>query len=322
MFKRLGIIILTLLPLALSAQVKIGYIDSQRILQGYKGSGEITREFDTALQNWEKEATKMKQEVEQMMQEYESQAVMLSEKAREEKKATIEVKQREYQEFIQRIWGAGGEAEIKQREIMQPFIDRINEIITQIGQAEGYTMIFDVAGTGVVYANNELDLTQRILDELNKEYAKEEEEVFTGFKKTEFYVMKLREKNKEAQDFGLGQNIKEKLRAALLVMEKYEEVKATKMTNAFTLSNVTLTEDKLTEEEVKTIGRLADADFMIMGEVEKVGEVITVRVSVIDVKKEAIVKTAEAKSSGEREEDKITMVSDLVAEILPSMKTD
>jgi len=321
MFKKWGIIALSLIPFALSAEGMIGYIDSQRILEGYRGSGEITQEINTALRNWEREATGLKQEIEQMIQEYESQAVMLSEKVRQGKMAAIEEKQQEYQRFVQRIWGAGGEAEIKQREIMQPFVDRINGIITQIGETEDYSMIFDIASMGVVYANDELDLTQRVLDELNKEYVGEEE-VFAGFEKIEFYVLKLKEKNKEAQDFGLGQNIKEKLRAALIAMENYKEVRSTKMANAFTLANVPLAQDKLTEEEVKTLGRLADADFMIMGEVEKVGEVITARISVIDVKKEAIIKTAEAKSSGDRPEDIITMVSDLTAEILPSMKVE
>jgi len=321
MLKRWGIIALILIPLILSAEGMIGYIDSQRILEGYRGSGEITQEINTALRNWEREATGLKQEIEQMIQEYESQAVMLSEKVRQGKMAAIEEKQQEYQSFVQRIWGAGGEAEIKQREIMQPFVDRINGIITQIGETEGYSMIFDIASMGVVYANNELDLTQRVLDELNREYVGEEE-VFAGFEKIEFYVLKLKEKNKEAQDFGLGQNIKEKLRAALIAMENYKEVRSTKMANAFTLANVPLAQDELTEEEVKTLGRLADADFMIMGEVEKVGEVITARISVIDVKKEAIIKTAEAKSSGDRPEDIITMVSDLTAEILPSMKVE
>lgn len=321
MLKRWGIIAISLIPLALSAEAMIGYIDSQRILEGYRGSGEISQEINTALQNWEREATRLKQEIEQRMQEYESQAVMLSEKVRQDKMAAIEEKQQKYQEFVQRIWGAGGEAEIKQREIMQPFVDRINGIITQIGETEGYSMIFDIASMGVVYANNELDLTQRVLDELNRKYVGEEE-VFAGFEKIEFYVLKLKEKNKEAQDFGLGQNIKEKLRAALIAMENYKEVKATKMSNAFILANITLAQDKLTEEEVKTLGRLADADFMIMGEVEKTGEVITARISVIDVKKEAIIKTAEAKSSGDRPEDIITMVSNLTAEILSSMKVE
>ncbi len=322
MLKKWGMVPFILIPLALSAETKIGYIDSQRILSGYRGGGEITQEINTALQDWEKKATTLKQEIEQMIQEYESQSVMLSEKSREEKRAAIEEKQREYQEFIQRIWGAGGEAETKQREIMQPFVEKINEIINQIGESEGYTMIFDIAGMGVVYANDDLDLTQKILDELNKEYVQEEEEVFAGFQNIEFYVLRLKEMNKEAQDYGCGQDIKEKLRAALIAMENYKEVRATKITNAFTLANVTLSEDKLTEEEVKTVGRYADADFMIMGEVEKTGEIITVRVSVIDVKKEEIVKTAEVKSSGEREEDIIPMVSNLAAEILPSMKKD
>lgn len=322
MLKNWQLLAIIVLPITLFAEVKIGYIDSQKILTNYQGRLELEQELETAQQNWENEATQMKQEIEQMVAEYESQAVMLSEKARIEKQNAIGGKQQEYQQFIQQIWGVGGRAELKQRDVMQPFVDKISEIIDAIGEDEGYTMIFDIANMGVVYADEELDLTQRILDELNREYIVTEEEVFTGFEKIEFYVFKLKEMNKEAQDFGLGQTLKEKIRAAIVKMESYEEVRATTMTNAFILTNITTTEDELIEEEVKAIGRIADADFMITGEVEKTADIITANISLLDVKKEEIVATAEAKSAGDREEDKIIMVSDLVAEILPYMQTE
>lgn len=320
MLKRLGIMLL-LIPLLLSAEIKIGYIDSHRLLEGYKGSREITENFNIALREWETEAMRLRQELERMVQEFESQLVILSERARETRRAAIGEKQREHQEFIQRIWGPGGEAETRQREVMQPFIDKVNEVIREIGEEAGYTMIFDIAAMGVVYAPMEIDLTQIILDELNREYIDEEEEVvFAGFEGIEFYVLRLQEKNQEAQDFGLGTSIKEKLRAAIIGMEGYREVRPAKMRDAFMLANIATSEDRLTDDEIKTIGRLADANYILSGEVEKTAEIITVRVDVLDVEKEALIKSYEAKSDGEREEDIINLVSGIVAEFLPYMR--
>ncbi len=319
MSKRWGITLL-FIPILLSAEIKIGYIDSHRLLEGYRGNMEITENLNISLRGWETEALKLRQELEGMVQEFESQFVILSERAREERRAEIGEKQMEYQEFIQRIWGPGGEAETRQRDVMQPFIDKVNEIIRELGEEAGYTMIFDIAAMGVVYAPMEIDLTQIILDELNREYIDEEEEVvFAGFEGIEFYVLRLKEKNKEAQDFGLGTNIREKIRAAIIGMEGYREVRPAKMRDAFILANIATSEDRLTDYEIKTVGRLADANYILSGEVEKTAEIIIVRVNVLDVEKEALIKSYEAKSDGEREEDIISLVSGIVAEILPYM---
>lgn len=49
----------------------------------------------------------------------------------------------------------------------KPIIDDINAVIKRIGEEEGYDLILDSV-QGLLYAKPDLDITQRLLDELSK----------------------------------------------------------------------------------------------------------------------------------------------------------
>ena len=65
--------------------------------------------------------------------------------------------------------GQQGEAAKKEMELIQPVYDKINTTIKKIGAAEGYHYIFDVVAGNILYASEDQpDLTDKLLEELNK----------------------------------------------------------------------------------------------------------------------------------------------------------
>ena len=52
-------------------------------------------------------------------------------------------------------------------ELTQPIIEKMNLVLNELGENEGYDIIFDVAPGGIVYADEGFDLTDRVLDGLN-----------------------------------------------------------------------------------------------------------------------------------------------------------
>ncbi len=64
--------------------------------------------------------------------------------------------------------GPQGEFYKKNLELTQPLYDKIDQVIQKIGQAEGYDYILDVVQGVVLYAKPEYDITDRVLEELNK----------------------------------------------------------------------------------------------------------------------------------------------------------
>jgi len=65
--------------------------------------------------------------------------------------------------------GPEGEYYKKNLEFTKPIIDKINGLIQKIGEDDGYDFIFDASSGALVHANTDkYDITQRVLEELNK----------------------------------------------------------------------------------------------------------------------------------------------------------
>ena len=155
-------------PREARADSKLGYIDSARILAEYKVVEDAKKTFDQQATNWEKERAVMEAELDSLNAEYKNQELMLTESMKKEKKDLILGKKTAYEEFVRSIWGPEGKLAQKNQELMKPIIDKVNAILERIGTEEKFTMIFDAANGSVVYASPGVDLTARVLEELNK----------------------------------------------------------------------------------------------------------------------------------------------------------
>ncbi len=111
----------------------------------------------------------MESEIQGLVTELQSQRLLLSEDAAQEKERSIQEKQVAFEGYLNEVWGVGGLAARKEAELWQPVFDRVNAIINEIGEEGDYSMIFDAAQMGIVFAVPETDLTQQVLDKLNGE---------------------------------------------------------------------------------------------------------------------------------------------------------
>jgi outer membrane protein len=145
----------------------IAYIDSERIRIEYEGARDIQSQLEASVSDWRTQAQEMETEIDAMVNEYQSQRLLLSEEAAAEKELAIREKQFALEQFLNEVWGVGGLAVQREAELWQPVIERINAILRQIGSEGEYAMIFDAATTGIVYAAPGIDLTQEVIDELN-----------------------------------------------------------------------------------------------------------------------------------------------------------
>ncbi len=152
-----------------AADVKIGYINSQKILLSCKEWTDVQTQLDKEVAEWDKKAEGMKQELQQLVQELNSQNLMLSEAKRKEKQDILDKKDAEYQQYVTGIYGAGGEGEKRMQELSKPIKEKILSIITRIAEDEEYDFILDEIGMGIIFAKPTFDLTDRILEDLNKE---------------------------------------------------------------------------------------------------------------------------------------------------------
>jgi outer membrane protein len=152
----------------LAQEVKIGYIDSIKIFSEYRETQEAERVYKKEVEAWKAQAKGMEQEIAKLQDELKAQSLMLSDEKQKEKRLELDQKIQEYQKFMKETFGDDGLAAKRNKELTQPIVDKINKILEKIGQAEGFSIIFDAANANIVYADKSLDLTDRVLEELNK----------------------------------------------------------------------------------------------------------------------------------------------------------
>ena len=154
---------------ALGKELKVGYIDSNRILMEYKGMADVQAKLEKAKSEWDKETQMREAELDSLREEYDTQSLMWSEKTQQEKQKAIQEKYMDYQQFVNEIIAPTGKFAQRRMELLKPIYDKINGLLNQIGEEGNYDFIFDVDIPAVVFAKPEYDLTDRVLEDLNKE---------------------------------------------------------------------------------------------------------------------------------------------------------
>lgn len=167
-FATVAIVVLAMATSVLAKELKIGYIHSQRILAEFQESTEAQRTLDEEQKEWIAQAKKMEDEITALETELDNQSLLLSEEKKAERLKEIQEKYMEYQRFQQEIWGEQGKLYQRNKELTQPIIDKVNKIIQKIGADMDYDVIFDAAVGNIVYAKDDYDLTDMVLEDLSK----------------------------------------------------------------------------------------------------------------------------------------------------------
>ncbi|MFP4416461.1 MAG: OmpH family outer membrane protein [Fibrobacterota bacterium] len=151
------------------AELKVGYISSEKIFLEYEGTKSAQNKFNKEVAMWEQQATEMQKEIKDLKEQLDKQSLLLSSERKKQVEEQLQQKMVDYQKFLQEKFGQQGEALKKNEDLTRPIIERINIILDQIAKAENYDYILDTRSGGVVFARDSYDLTERVLQELNKE---------------------------------------------------------------------------------------------------------------------------------------------------------
>jgi outer membrane protein len=151
------------------AQMKIGYVDSQRILQEFQDAVEAQNKLEEIRNQYQAEYDNKVKEYQALAQEIESQSLLLSEEKKQEKMRQLQEKAVEIDKYkYEKLNPEGGEFYKKNQELFKPIIDKINTVIRKIGTVEEYDFIIDASSGALLHAAPKHDLTSQILEELGK----------------------------------------------------------------------------------------------------------------------------------------------------------
>lgn len=160
---------LMLISAAYAAEIKLGFVNTDRLLLESNETAEISRLFNLDKQNWTNQIKQLDDEIKLMERNFEIDKLTKTEAAKRDAQTKIEAKKAAAGRLLEEYFGEGGKAEQRYRELIDPITLKIHNLIVKTAEEEKYTMIFDVSMGTVLYALPALDLTEQILLELNKD---------------------------------------------------------------------------------------------------------------------------------------------------------
>jgi outer membrane protein len=145
------------------AQLKIGYVNSQRILAE-------TPAFADVRATLEREFTPMRAEIDSLEarlgradQEYQAQAGTLTEAARQQRQQTLQQQLQAYQQRGQQIQQ---QLQTREQELVAPVMQRIRGILEEVRRAGNYSFIIDPPDGMVVAVDPAVDVTNDVIRRL------------------------------------------------------------------------------------------------------------------------------------------------------------
>jgi outer membrane protein len=143
--------------------LKIGYINSQEILEKAPGAKEAQQAFERDMQGFTTEAQQLQDELTRMQQQLAQQELTLSPEAKRNRQQQIQDKAQQAQT---RMAEMDQIAARRRSELVQPVMDKITAVIEKLREEGSYSLILDVAAGSIIAADPALDLTAEVLRRL------------------------------------------------------------------------------------------------------------------------------------------------------------
>jgi outer membrane protein len=292
---RLAALAAAALAVAAAKDIKVGYVDSDRVIARYEAAVEAKRQLDQEIGRFEARAESLRADYENAKQEYQSQELTLSEEGKRAKLAEVEQLKRRHEAYLSEVYGREGRIEQKNRELIAPLVQKIDSAVAGIAAEEGFTLVVDASKAGIVFAEPGLDLTQMVIDELNREYTP----VTPTQQRKLFVIAVIWDVNDQAKQDRTGEQIRTFAYDFIQAAPNVEMVANRKADEIAQQRN--LSGQQIQLDQALDIARTLDADYVVYGFCSRRDRRINFELSVAEVRLSTVRQT----QSGEAERPEV-----------------
>jgi len=283
--------LLTLGTLA-AKEFRVGYVDYDQVIAKYEAAIDAKAEMDTVRAGFEAKAESLKADYEQAKEEYESQQLTLSEEGKRAKNAEVDQRKRRYDSYVADVYGKGGKIDQQYKELIAPIVAKIDSAVAKLSEDEGFALILDASKSGVVYAQSGLDLTQLLLEDLNREFAPVGP---SGSGKKVYALMPVFNTNDLASQDHVGRDIRNFANQLMGAQPKVDVVASAKVD--LQLSAYGIQGQQVLLDKALDAGRALDADYVVYGYASKQAQRVQFELSIADVRLGTFLKSEKGDAS-------------------------
>lgn len=163
-----------LLPVAVGSagaadKLRIGYVDLRQVVVESKGGQQHKAEMEKAIKAKQDQIGKDEEKLKVMKEKFDKDQLAMSDSQKQ-------AKQQELQDKLQALQKLAGEAqnELRKRdlEFTNKSLGEVRGIISEIAKEEGLALVFEKSELSVLYSEDGMDLTQKVLQRFDAKSAK------------------------------------------------------------------------------------------------------------------------------------------------------
>jgi outer membrane protein len=161
------IISIVVLVLFLVKTEKSVYVNTGVLLEKYQGMADVRKKFESESKTWQSNIDTLTSDLQTAMKKYEKDQAGMSAKEKAMAQELLKAKQQQLGQYQQAIQN---KARDEQSKLSEGALKQINSFIEQYGKGHHYKIVFGTSNGNIVYADKSIDITDAVLEGLNKEY--------------------------------------------------------------------------------------------------------------------------------------------------------
>ncbi|WP_394467481.1 OmpH family outer membrane protein [Mariniflexile sp. HNIBRBA6329] len=159
-----------MITLSVNAQrgVRIGYIDTEFILENIPEYQEATAQLNDKADKWKNDIDVQLSAIEQKRKDLSNEKALLTKELIDEREEDIAFEEREILDYQQKRFGPNGDLFIQKKQLMQPIQDQIFAAVQDMAATKQYDIILDKSETVMLYSAKQYDLSDLVIRSITR----------------------------------------------------------------------------------------------------------------------------------------------------------
>lgn len=148
-----------------AAEIKIGYVDMQAAIQQTSTGKKAKSELEKIAKTKEDDLKKREAALKKKGDDFRKKESVYDENTRRQKQGEL---QKEFYELQQLLGQSQNELRMKEESLLKPIVEGLRKQIEALAKKEGYTVILEKADNLVLFAKDEINLTNQVVKAYEK----------------------------------------------------------------------------------------------------------------------------------------------------------
>ena len=151
-------------------QLKIGYVNSAKILQEYPEAIDAQKRLDAFGKKIQDSLETMSSQYQSKLQEYQQKQAMLNDQTKQTFQQELITMEQRALDFRERKLGREGEYAKYQDKLLTPIYDKVKKVIEEVAKEEKVSFVFDKTDAVqiLLYGDTRFDFTFKVIDKLKR----------------------------------------------------------------------------------------------------------------------------------------------------------